>query len=263
MKPLLTSLGLSELQAATYLYLFNNQHSAPPVIAKQLGMTRTNAYKVLDSLEELSLVNKSEIKKKLVYSAADPTALASIVAEKRNDLLALEHYTQTAIQELRKLKKPDKQILNVATKQGKAAMVSAYESQIQAEQPIYFVRTRADIPFMGFETMDRIRKLVSGGKTKRYGITPDSVESPINPKIDKKTNLSRTWVASEAYISPVEWTVSGDKLLIQVFEGDGKVIEIDDQVVAESFRELWKIMDANLKANPAYEIFPRSAKRQL
>ena len=80
MKPLLTSLGLSDLQASTYLYLFKYQYSAPPDIAKQLNMTRTNAYKVLESLEALSLVSKSEVRKKLVYAAADPSALASIVA---------------------------------------------------------------------------------------------------------------------------------------------------------------------------------------
>ena len=161
MKPLLTSLGLSDLQASTYLYLFKYQYSAPPDIAKQLNMTRTNAYKVLESLEALSLVSKSEVRKKLVYAAADPSALASIVAGKRNDLLALEQYTQTAIQELRKLKKTDAQGSKVGVKKGKTAMISAYESQIQTKQPIYFVKTRVDVPFMGFETMDRIRKLVS------------------------------------------------------------------------------------------------------
>lgn len=263
MKPLLLSIGLSDLQAETYLHLIAGGNDSPPKLAKELGMTRSNAYKVLDSLEELGLVSKSELNKKFIYQASELSALSDIVARKRNEVIALEHNTQNVIQELRKLQGSRTNNTKISLQKGKKAMLSAYESQAKAGQAIHFVKTRADITFLGFEAMDRVRKLVAGTKIPRYGITPDAVEAPINPKIDKKTNLHRTWMPSEAYTSPVEWTVSADKLLIQVFDNEGRVIEINDAQVAESFRQLWKLLDSGLKSSPKYSSMPRSARREI
>lgn len=263
MKPLLISLGLSELQAETYLFLINHGAETPPKIATNLHMTRSNAYKVLDSLEDLGLVSKSELNKKFVYQASEPTALATLVAEKRNQALAMEHNVQTAIRELNKLSRTNNSGSRVELKSGKKAMLSAYEGQTNSNQPIHFIKTRADIPFMGFEPMDKIRRMVVSTKTQRFGITPDATEAPINPVIDKQTNLHRTWMPSDAYTSPVEWTVSGDQLLIQVFDGQGRVIEIRDQIVADSFQQLWKLIDSGLKANPNYRTLPRNARREI
>ncbi len=263
MKPLLITLGLSELQAETYLFLIENGSEAPPKIAAKLHMTRSNAYKVLDSLEGLGLVSKSELNKKFVYRASEPTALSTLVAEKRNQALVMEHNAQTAIRELNKLLKTTDNSSRVDLKTGEKAMLSAYEVQASSGQPIHFIKTRADIPFMGFESMDKIRRLVSDTKTQRFGITPDAVEAPINPIIDKQSNLHRTWMPSEAYASPVEWTVSGSQLLIQVFDAKGRVIEINDRLVADSFKQLWGLIDSGLKSSSDYNKMPRIARREI
>lgn len=263
MKDLLINAGLSDLQAAAYLFLLENGAKTPPILAKGLGMTRTNAYKVLESLEQIDLVTKSEAQKKLVYQAADPSALASLVAQKRNDVLALEHDVNQAMQQLRDKYRKSGSPNKVSLRHGKDSMVAAYEQQADLKQPIYFVKTRSDIPFMGFDIMARVRKLPAKHSTNRYGITPDAVEGPISHELDAATNLTRTWVSNEAYTSPIEWTVCNDQLVIQIFDGEGRVISIDDQRVAESFKQLWHIMDASLRSSPNYEQLPRLAKRKI
>jgi predicted transcriptional regulator len=263
MEPSLTALGLTELQAATYLYLLKHGASAPPKIARELKMTRSNAYKVLDSLEQLDLVVKTEVKKKFVYRAASPTALSTLVALKRNDVLALEKMTTEAIHNLRSMYDANTTNSITSTKTGKEMMAAAYEAQFEQQSPIYFIKSRSDVPFMGFETMDRLRRLVSGTDIPRYGITPDTVDASRDPKIDASANLERTWIPSDQYMSPVEWSVSGNQLLIHVFEGDGRVIEINDRAVAASFQELWIAMDKALRSGREYKHLPKHAKRTV
>ena len=262
MEDLLTKAGLSDLQAGVYLYLLDHGQAAPPVIAKALHLTRSNAYKVLERLEELDLAQKSENNKKLVYLAADPTALASLVAEERNRVIALEHSVKDAMQQLQAKYRKSTKSSQVSTGRGQAALVSAYEQQATQKQPIYFVKSRADIPFMGFETMDRLRQLPARHGTKRFGITPDGAEAPTNPEIDTSSNLTRTWIPAERYTAPVEWTVSGSELLISVFADKGYYIRIQDRVVTDAFEQIWKLIDDNVRTNPTYTTHGPRSKRE-
>jgi predicted transcriptional regulator len=260
---LLKEIGLSELQAQTYLYLLEHGPTSPPSITTALKITRTNAYKVLDQLHDLRLVNRTEVKKKFVYNAEDPIALASLVAEERNRVLALEKNTKEALKKLRLAYQKQSTGSEVQTYQGAVALKALYEHQITLKQPIYFVKTRADIPFMGYETMDRVRTLPVKFGTQRYGIIPDAPEAAVNNEINSKSNLERTWMFPESYTAPVEWTVSGDELMMIVFNENGTGIRIKNSVIAESFRQLWKMLDKNLKANPDYQKHPLYAKREV
>lgn len=247
MEELLVQAGLSDVQASAYLYLLEHGATAPPAVARACNMTRTNAYKVLDSLQDLDLVSKSEVNKKFVYEAADPTALASLVAEQRNQVLALEQNVKTAMHELRAKYRRSTETASVRQARGEQAIIKAYQAQAATDAPIYFVKSRADIPFMGFETMARIRHLGVTKETPRFGITPDAPEINKDPRSDAHTFLTRTIVPTKAYTAPVEWSVSGDELAIITFDGEGSVIRIKDHAIAESFRQIWKLADTNAK----------------
>lgn len=260
---ILKEIGLSELQAQTYLYLLEHGATSPPTLTKALNITRTNAYKVLDQLHELRLVNRTEVKKKFVYHAEDPIALASLVAEERNRVLALEKNTKEALKKLRLAYQKGNTETEVQTYQGTVAVKSLYEHQARIEEPIYFVKTRADIPFMGYDTMDRIRKLPVKYGTRRYGIIPDAPEAALNNKINERSNLDRTFMFPESYTAPVEWTVSGDELMIISFSENTSGIRIKNAVVANAFKQLWSMLDENLRANPNYAQHPLYAQRKV
>lgn len=263
MEDLLIRAGLSQAQAQTYLFLLENGESTPPTLAKSLGITRTNAYKVLDSLEEIGLVHKSDVSKKLTYKAAEPSALASIVAAQRDRVITLEHNINDAMQQLRRTYRTGQAVSKISKEEGKAAMVRAYEHQAELRKPIYLIKSRADIPFMGFEEIHRIRYLGNKYGTKRFGITPDAPENPAGPNIDSKSNFTRTWIPTEDYTAPVEWTLCGDELLIEVFEGTGRVIRIQDQEVVDSFKELWNYIDKQARSVKGYRAYSPSAIRKL
>lgn len=247
MEQLLVKAGLNSPQAHVYLYLLKVGEASPPAIARATNLSRTNAYKVLERLAELGLVREAEVAKKIVYRPEDPSALASLVAEERNRVIALEHDVNQAMQRLRAIYRKSTGDSQVEKAQGKTAILESYKAQADQRETIYFIKSRFDIPFMGYDTMEKLRGLPAKAGTQRYGLTPYTPEAKASLRDDDRMNLRRTWVPAEEYTAPVEWSVSGDKLYITVFEGRGRIIKISDSVIADSFKQIWDIADKRLK----------------
>lgn len=262
MEEKLQTIGLSELQARAYLYLLDfTAGRRPAQVGQALKITRTNAYKILDSLVVLDLVRKSEVHKTYTYFAENPIALTTFVATARNQALLLEKTVKDSLDSLQKKFNRHNNRAEIRSESGKTAIVQTYDRQLHPGQPLYFIKSRADIAFMGHATMHAVRTKAAGKAIRRYGITPDASEAPKDPESDAWTGMIRTWMPLDAYKSPVEWTLSGDELAIISFVENGKVIRIKDEIIAESFREIWQIMDVNLRANPDYASLPINASR--
>jgi sugar-specific transcriptional regulator TrmB len=258
---ILAQLGLNNHQSLAYRYLLSSGPSPPPKLAKQLKLTRSNAYKVLDSLVELGLVSRTEIDKKLVYKAEDPIALASLVAEERNRVRQLEGNVKNALSDLRKTYQKGAAVSEIQNFPGAEAVKSLYKHQSELQKPIYFIKTRSDIPIMGYETMDQIRRMSIKYGTPRFGIVPDAPEAAIDPKIDQELNLTKTWIDSQSYTAPVEWTVSGDEL-VMIYGDNTSGIRIKNSAVADAFIQLWHVLDQGLRADPEYKKMPKKARRR-
>jgi predicted transcriptional regulator len=263
MENILIDAGLTKLQAQAYLYLLENGSALPKTLMSELNISRTNTYKVLESLDKFGLARKEIRKNKTIYYPEDPTSLASLVAEKRNIVLSLEHKVNKAMQQLNSSYRKHQNNIKVETLTGKQLIIASYDQQSQQRQPIYFLKSRADITFMGFDTMDDIRNNQGKLSRHRYGITTDSIEAPKNENIDKRTGLTRTWIKEDVYTAPVEWSVSGNSIIIQVFEGDGKTVIIRNELIAESFRQMWHITDKALRNTATYKMHPNKASRKV
>lgn len=251
------------LQAQAYLYLIKAGPSFPADLTAKLKVTRTNAYKVLESLEKIGLAIRETRDKKIIFTAEDPIALRSLVAEKRNNVIALEKNVDNAMQQLRKSYSRAQSDTKVNSAKGRAAMVKGYAQQAEQAQPIYFVGSRADVPFMSFETMDGVRIMQGQRTPQRYGFTPDVPEATLNPSVDLRSNLARTWIDEKDYTAPVEWSTNGNELLIQIFDGEGRTITISDRLVAEAFVQLWQLLDRSIRKTPEYPSLPLKARRTI
>lgn len=248
----LIATGLSQQQAKAYALLIESGEITPPQAAKKLRLTRTNSYKVLDKLVELELATKREKNKKYYYSLNNPSALARIVAEERNRVVEQEATLQEIIGELSAKYRQHTDQPDVTVVTGRKAVAEAYRFQIQHKKSIYFLRSTLDIASMGFDVMHSIRTQPALNKIKRYGITPDKSSKSVN-----ESNLERTWIKNEDYTAPVEWSVSGGTLLIVIFGEEPNAITIDNPMVAEAFRQIWRIMNTCLRAMPYYSELPR------
>ncbi len=255
----LIAVGLNEQQAEAYALLLEKGSVSPAESAVKLNFSRTNAYKVFDKLVDFQLAIKKEDKKKIVYLPANPLSISNLVAEQRNLATAREEAASTLMTDLlAKYHSHTKQpYAKVVT--GRTQVADAYRSQIRQKETIYFIRSRTDIPIMGFDTMHEIRTSPARYGARRFGINPDiSTGTTTNPSASERSNFKRTWVKQEDYTAPVEWSVSGSTLLVIIFEDEPHAITIESPVIAEAFRQLWHIMDTCLRAMPYYKELPRT-----
>jgi hypothetical protein len=254
----LTAIGLQPLQAKAYAALLDTGSLTPPRAATLLGITRTNAYKLLDKLVELGLANKCEVGKKFAYFPGNPMALTSLIASERYELNAREQAIGVAMNGLlsqyyQYTDRPDVQLAI-----GKDAVVEAYNSQLALRQEVYFIRSRADVPVLGFDTMHSIRKTPFRNGIERFGIVPDLQHGKPAPAKGGPEKWHKTWVREEDYTAPVEWSLSGSTLLIVVFGDEPHAITITDPLVCTAFLQLFKLLDTCLRALPGYADLPRS-----
>lgn len=250
--------GLQPLQAEAYALLLEAGSLLPTEAAAQLKLTRSNAYKILDRLVELGLASKKKLGKKLTYQPSNPLALAHLVNEERNRITAQEEAVKMLMEQLleRYYEKTEQPTVQAVT--GREAVVAAFKQQINLRQPVYFVRSQADISSLGFDTMHDIRISPAYYGQRRFGITPDISNGQTAPVGDSRSQLTRTWIKHEDYTAPVEWSVSGSILLIVLFGSEPHAITIVNPIVAEAFRQLWHIMDSTLRAMPYYDKLPRA-----
>jgi hypothetical protein len=185
------------------------------------------------------------------------------VAQERNRVIALEQNVREAMHELRAAYERSSADSDVRTYRGNQAVTSLYINQAKRGEPIYFIKSRADIPTMGYETMDAVRSLPAKQGTERHGITPDVPEASANPAIDRRTNLTRTWIHADDYTAPVEWSVSDDELLIIDFEQEASAVCIKGPVIAKAFKELWRLIDRSVRQHPEYKKLPKQAQRKV
>lgn len=253
----LIATGLNTTQAHAYALLLQQGSVSPPQLAERLELTRSNAYKVLDQLVELKLAQRKEIKKKYVYLPDNPMALSNLVAEQRNIAAAREDAVKNVLKDLLAAYHSHTDQPSVRVVTGRNKVADAYRQQIDQLEPVYFIRSRSDIPVMGFDTMHELRVLPGRHGVNRFGITPDLGTGTTVSNGDDRSNLKRTWVRQEDYTAPVEWSVSGASLLIVLFGAEPHAITITSPIITDAFRQLWKIMDSCLQAMPYYPDLPR------
>lgn len=253
----LVATGLNAVQARTYVFLLEQGSALPPTLAKHLGLTRTNAYKVLDQITDMGLALRKEEKGKYIYYPDNPMALSNLVAEQRNIATTREDAVKHVLKDLltayhTHTDQPSTQVVT-----GRSKVADAYRQQIDQLEPIFFIRSRSDIPVMGFDTMHELRVAPSRHNIKRFGITPDLGTGTTSSNGDDRSNLARTWIKQEYYTAPVEWSVSGSTLLIVLFGSEPHAITITNPVIADAFRQIWHVLDSCLRSMPYYSDLPR------
>lgn len=242
----LLTIGLSPQQADVYMHLVNTGGQKPSVTATELGLTRTNVYKILDSLVELGIVEKNESGRTLAYLPASPLTLTSLSARYRAEAVRREETVNRIMHDLlaaysKHIDKP-----GVATYSGQVEVAEAYRKQINLKENLFFIHTSTDVPMMGFEIMHEIRMAPSSHGKKRRGIMQAPRHRNINYAAHKRSALGITWIDIGRYTEPVEWSVTDSSLLIASYKAEPQAILIIDKIVAAAFKQLFLILESHL-----------------
>jgi hypothetical protein len=254
----LISAGLSKLQAKAYALLIERGEITPASTVTALGVSRTNAYKLYDKLIELGLAKKISDKKS-IYAMSSPLALANLVSEYRAEATAREEAVNNIMNSLLANYYKHNEQPAVEVVSGKQAVADAFRKQTNLDENIYFIRSMADIPLMGFDVMHEIRVAPSRRGLRRFAIMQDNNKAPVNYAGHKRSNLDITWVRQEDYNAPVEWSVTASSLLIVLYGSEPHAITIVNPFIAQAFLQLWHLLDSCLRAMPYYSSLPRTA----
>lgn len=250
---LLCKIGLSKAQALAYRALVTRKGLRPVQVAKLIGETRSNTYALLDRLVELGIAYREDIDKKLTYFPESPQKLESLVAARIAEEQATLERLKRKMPEMLSAFNADRHKPKVTVDTGKKAILSAHRQHAEQSKELAFVHTRRDIGFMSAPQMRELRWNYEHNKVKRLAFSEFS--TLVNPEIDKLSHLSRVWMPENSYDSPVEWSVSGDQILISVYSDEGYVIKIDNAAVAQSLRQFLKINERAAKTSPAQKAY--------
>lgn len=252
----LEAVGLSKQQALAYALLVEKVELRPAAAASLLKTTRTNAYKLFDKLVELRLASKEEVGRTFQYRIANPMALASLAADYRAKATAREEAARQVMTSLLDSYYGHASVPAVEVVSGPKALADLYRNQIKLGEDLHFIRTRSDVPNMGFETMHEIRTTPSMHGLKRSGIlTVNNEKSTNNKESHKRSDLEVTWLEEAMYDAPVEWSVTKSSLLICSYGQEPQGVLIVDRFIASAFLQLWSLLQTLLE--------PRSINKTL
>lgn len=257
----LSAAGLSQTEAKAYRALLSQEKWQPSELAKIVGESRTNMYKVLDALVGIGLAEKFDHHKKLHYKATNPTRLLQLAREARERQETaekeLELHSQALLREYIKVQEQP----TVRFYQGEKELKEIYLDQVRTKEPIYIIRPDHNIDAYDFGYLSDIKRMAQRAGIKRYAITPDREKAPKNYKeSDPFMLLDRTWIPAGIYTAPVEWNAYGDKLAIMSFGNEAIGMIIDSPQIAESFRQLYRLLEKGLRSQPGYEELPKKAR---
>lgn len=248
----LVTVGLTAAQAEVYLLLMERGELKPTLLSKELNLTRTNAYKILDKLVECELAAKYDEHKKFVYRPNNPAALAAMVQDFRADVTAREEAAHSMMQELMQAYYTNADKPGVETFTGKNAVYEAYRRQINLREDIYFIRTNTDIPAMSFDLMHEIRVAPGRLGKQRFGILPTKGDI-VNKESHARGNLAATYMDRASYTAPVEWSVTDSSLLIVSYQKEPQAVFIVDPAITLAFKQLWTLLNGYLSEKPFHK----------
>lgn len=257
---LLTSLGLSDLQAKTYEHLAKNGAGTAPSTAQALKESRTNTYNVLDKLLDMGLVKRFKQNKKFVFQAEPPTALQKLAEQKRDAALQYERQLHALMPSMLEQYFSGNEKPGVRFFQGKTEVQEAYEEQTEVGKSIYMIRPVFEKDLLDYKYLSSLRHEQRRKGVWRHAITPDQKGAPKNYlESDPFMLVDRTWIGEDEYTAPVEWAAYGNKLSIYSFGSEAMAMTIDSPQVAEAFRQLFKMLSKRIRKDKNYDTLPQKA----
>jgi sugar-specific transcriptional regulator TrmB len=257
----LSAAGLTATEAKCYGVLLEKPAWKPAELAKSVGETRTNCYKILDNLVAVGLAERFDQDKKLHYRATNPGRLLELAYNARQAREMAEKELNVSTENLLATYYQTHERPGIRYFQGEAGLKEIYLDQINTRQPIYIIRPDYNMDIYDFDYMREIRHLARRAGIQRFAITPDRLKAPKNYlESDPFMLLTRTWMRAGDYTAPVEWVAYGNKLAIMSFGKEAIGMIIESPQVAEAFRQLYKLMDQGLRRMPDYGSLPRKAQ---
>lgn len=210
----LAAAGLNQTEAKCYAALLGKKDWKPAELAKNVNETRTNCYKILDNLVALGLAERFDKDKKLHYRAANPGALLQLARDKRTAQERAEKELELSAEGLLERYYKLHGQAGIRQFQGEDGIRQLHDELARSKEPVRFIGSNTD---------------------SSSGLV---VEAPLQALL-KKHRLQ-----PDEYTVPVAWAVTEDKVCIIVHGTETFGLVIQNQLIAEAFKQLFKLLES-------------------
>ena len=241
---LLEQLGLNTAQAKAYLTLITKGAQTPPKLAERIEESRTNAYMVLERLEELGLVEQVPSKKQLTYQANNPIALEKLSQQKRQELTEVEQKVKTSMPALLSYFYTYSEKPGIRFFEGVDGVTSINNDILRTGQDIKIVRSPS--ASLTKTTGDPKARDKFIAKRVKLGIRAQAI-TPTPPRQDGRDErqlYTRHFIGENRYSAPVEITIYGQKVALISYGEEVMGMIIDSPQIAEAFNQMFDIMSS-------------------
>lgn len=257
----LSAAGLNPTEAKCYIVLLERPEWKPAELAVHIKETRTNCYKLLDKLVEYGLAKRFDKDKKLHYQATNPARLLQLAREQRQAREKAEQELEASTEALVRTYFTAHEQPGVQYFQGEKEITGIFDAIAKSSEEVVFVHTTAGIDFYGFTAMHNLRMKAVNAGVRRRTLTPDAPAAPQDyAKSDPLVALRRTWLKGGDYTAPVEWGAFEDKLYMVSYGKEAIGLMIESPQIAESFKQLFALLERGQKLLPNYSRLPLHAR---
>lgn len=262
---ILQQAGLTKAEAAVYVALVKKSPITPPALADLVDESRTNTYKLLDSLEEKNLVSRDETQKKLHYWANNPSILLDNLKKRRAEVEASEKRFQSSLPTMIDEYFHYSNQPAVRYFHGKEGVRKILNDQLADKQDLYMVHATGVIDVFGPDESHLLRNKFPENGIRRHmfyadrqlSYPQDETTVPVDVS-DAAMLTTRTWIQDGDLTQPVEWVLYGNKLSITSLGNEVFGMIIESPQIAASFREIYNLLDRKIRAEPGYDKLPRN-----
>lgn len=246
---MLQDIGMTPAQAKIYMLLIQKGRLTPPQVATMSNETRTNAYMVLEKLEEQGVVSKLENEKQITYQANNPIALDKLTEANRQRLIEAETKVKQAMPILLSYFYSFTEKPGVRFYQGVDGIKDIYQDILRNRDTLYLVRGQkheSESVLSKTFLNSFITKRVSLG-INVVALTPDTPDSNKDLDQDRAWLMDRTWLPADLYDEPVEIDIFGSKSAFISFGEELFATVIESQQIATALRKLIDVVRQQIK----------------
>ena len=230
-------IGLSEVQAKIYLYLVEHGQSTPAEIAAGINENRTTVYSATEKLEKLGLISQKDRGKVSAFIPNHPSSLEAI-AEKRLRIATRQvKNLESSLPALINFYNEHQSTPGATTFYGQDGIKIIWNKVIATQKPYYFVRSRYD-EITDKKALDdfKIARIEAGIESQN--ITPSEFTNYSDEEAQQWL-LTRTFLPTSEYDSPVEIDIFGDNVAFINYAKDGMSTLIESPEIADAMRQMF------------------------
>ena len=236
----LQEIGLSEKEAAVYLYLLKVDSDNIANIAKATDINRTTVYPILDTLMRKEFVEELKENEKSLFQARTPDRIESFIQEQKIKLEEQSHVAKDIIPQLKGIMREGGQRPIIEYYEGRDAIKKAsknYYENTDTGGEVYLIYPRDEVETLFSEKERQIAKELRLSKNVRSR----SIYTYTKGEYKPDTTGDRFRVDEKEFPIKSDISVYADRVRIHILGEKLGTIYIKSKDVADTIQTLFKL----------------------